>query len=31
MLVEHVDEVLPHVLHPQEVAMGTDSEIRSGR
>jgi ATP-dependent Lon protease len=31
VLVEHMDEVLPHVLHPQEVAVGADGDRRSGR
>jgi len=31
VLVEQVDEVLPHVLHPQEVTVGAANEMRSGR
>jgi ATP-dependent Lon protease len=30
VLVEHMDEVLPQVLHPQEVAVGADGAARSG-
>ena len=31
VLVEHMDEVLPHVLHPQAVAVGADGDTRLGR
>jgi actin-like ATPase involved in cell morphogenesis len=31
VLVEQVDEVLPHVLHPQEVTVGAANEMHSGR
>jgi len=31
VLVEHMDEVLPHVLHSQEVAVGANGEARLGR
>ncbi|HJZ49969.1 MAG TPA: S16 family serine protease, partial [Roseiflexaceae bacterium] len=30
VLVEHMDEVLPHVLHPQAVAVGANGDTRSG-
>jgi ATP-dependent Lon protease len=31
VLVEHMDEVLPHVLHPQAAAVGADGEMRVGQ
>src|SRR5262249_43988148 len=30
VLVEHMDQVLPHVLHPQAVAVGANGDTRSG-
>jgi ATP-dependent Lon protease len=30
VLVTHMDEVLPHVLHPEEVAVGTDGDMQAG-
>jgi ATP-dependent Lon protease len=30
VLVEHMDDVLPHVLHPQEVAVGASNDMHLG-